>query len=81
MYAVSLDEDNSSGQCWYDCNKNKHGNLSEYRPRLIKRIGLERVEALDKRRLETVKHTIPELIEIKDHYKKEVKRLKKEKGL
>ena len=73
---IALDEDNAAGQCWWDCNKNKHGNLLEYRPRLEKRIGKERLEALDKRRLEVRKYTIPELIELKVIYKDKLKKLK-----
>jgi len=73
--SVALDEDNAHSQCWYDCNKNKHGNLQEYRPRLIKKIGLERVEELDRKARETVKYSIPELIEIKERYKQKVKLL------
>lgn len=73
--AVALDEDNANGQCWYNCNKNKSGNLQEYRPRLIKKIGIERVEALDRKRNDTVKYSIPELIELKEYYKTKIKEL------
>ena len=36
---IRFDLDNIHGQCWYNCNKNRHGNLIEYRKGLIERIG------------------------------------------
>jgi hypothetical protein len=38
--------DNVFGQC-VECNRHKRGNIHEYRINLIKRIGIERVEALN----------------------------------
>ena len=73
---VRFDEDNVMGQCWYNCNKNRHGNLSEYLPRLIVRIGQERYESLLERRKIPRKYTIPELKEMIDEYKRKVKELK-----
>ena len=73
---IALNEDNSHGQCWFNCNKNRHGNLSEYRPRLIKRIGQERVDNIDMLRNGTLKLSIPELIILKEDYKKKIKSLK-----
>jgi hypothetical protein len=67
---LALDEDNAHGQCWYNCNKNKHGNLLEYRPRLIKKIGQERVDALEQRRNGVSKPSIPELKELAAYYNK-----------
>jgi len=72
---LRFDEDNTHGQCVH-CNQHKHGNLNEYRFGLEKRIGKERLEALDKRRLEVRKYTIPELIELKVIYKDKLKKLK-----
>jgi len=40
------DTDNIHGQC-SQCNEKKSGNLTEYRPRLIKKIGLAKVEWLE----------------------------------
>ena len=71
---VRFDEDNVHGQCWYNCNKNKHGNLSEYLPRLIERIGQERFDALTKRRNEPRRYTIPELKELIEDYKQKIKK-------
>ncbi|MAG50026.1 hypothetical protein CL621_00090 [archaeon] len=73
---IALDERNAHGQCWYNCNKNQHGNLHEYRPRLINKIGLKEVELLDKDAQQKVtKYTIPELKELKELYKKKIKEL------
>jgi len=73
---IRFNEDNVHGQCWFNCNKNKHGNLQEYRIGLIRRIGLQKVEALERRRLEPSKYSIPELIEMKVVYKQKLKALK-----
>lgn len=72
---IRFDEDNIFGQCWYNCNKNKSGNLAEYRIGMIERIGIERVKALDERRLIPAHFTIPELKEMKIKYKKKCKEL------
>jgi len=74
---IALDERNAHGQCWYNCNRNKSGNLLEYRPRLIKRIGLKAVEQLDiDAQKKVAKYTIPELIELKKYYKQKIKELR-----
>jgi hypothetical protein len=39
--------DNIHKQCNSNCNNHLSGNIANYRPRLIKRIGLQRVEALE----------------------------------
>lgn len=44
--AVRFDERNVHGQC-SKCNTHLHGNLQEYRAKLIHKIGLEEVEALE----------------------------------
>lgn len=74
---VRFDEDNVHGQCWFNCNKNRHGNLAEYRLRLIERIGKKEVEFLDQRRLKEQHYTIPELILKKQDYKEKIRLLKK----
>ena len=75
---LRFNEDNVHGQCWYNCNKNKHGNVNEYRIRLIEKIGLKRVEQLDKDRHKKLELSIPELIELKVVYKDKLRKLKKE---
>jgi hypothetical protein len=75
---IALDERNAHGQCWYNCNKNKSGNLHEYRPRLIVKIGAEAVEQLDKDAQQLVaKYSIPELKELRAHFKQKTKELLK----
>ncbi len=43
---VRFEEDNVFGQC-IRCNCHLHGNLANYRINLIKRIGIDRVKAVD----------------------------------
>ncbi len=47
----------NSRPCCYRCNVHLHGNLVEFRVRLIEEIGLERVEALEAQRHVQVKLT------------------------
>jgi hypothetical protein len=51
------------------------GNLIPYREALIKKIGLERFEYLESIANDTVKYSIPELIEMKVIYKDKTKQL------
>lgn len=74
---IRFDEDNVHGQCWWNCNKNRHGNLHEYKPRLINKIGQLRYNELEQRRLEGAHYSIPQLIEMIVVYKDRVKSLKK----
>lgn len=71
--ALRFDENNCHAQC-VQCNQFKSGNLSEYRIKLIQKIGIEEVE-----RLETTPNTkrwaIEELKEIIDTYKQKIKEL------
>jgi hypothetical protein len=74
--SVTFDEDNCHSQCWYNCNSKLSGNLIEYRVGLIKKIGLERLQLLEKRarqHKQWTKHEIQELIII---YKQKIKELK-----
>lgn len=73
--SVTFNEDNLHGQCWYNCNSSKSGNLAEYRLGLIQRIGLERVEKLELESRKTRKFTKDELKEIMAIYKKKCKEL------
>lgn len=73
---LRFNEDNVHKQCSFTCNKNKSGNLLEYRPALIKKIGLERVLWLDENRHKLLDITIPELIEQIKIYKLKIKQLK-----
>jgi len=63
-------EDNCHAQC-VKCNQWKAGNAVDYRIRLIERIGLEKVEALETEN-NPHKWTREELIEIKALYKRKL---------
>jgi hypothetical protein len=76
-YNVRFNEDNVHGQCSRPCNKDKSGNLIEYRNGLINRIGIERLEKLDLIANETRKFTIEEVKEIIEKYKNLNKNIKK----
>lgn len=71
---LRFNEDNIHGQC-VRCNRDLHGNLTEYRPRLIERIGEERMQALDEIRHEVFKPSIPEIIFQIADYKARVKKM------
>lgn len=55
--------DNIHGQC-VDCNHFKSGNLLEYRISLVQKIGVERVEWLEKHRKDIKKWTREELQDV-----------------
>lgn len=65
--------------CWLQCrqcNLYQHGSPISYRINLIKRIGLEAVEELEKEH-PPLKLTIPEIIELKAKYRAMARELKK----
>lgn len=68
--------DNVHGQC-VKCNQWLSGNAVDYRIRLVARIGLARVEALEADN-EVRKFTADQLREIRDTYRAKTKALKKE---
>lgn len=68
--------DNLHKQCNFHCNSQLSGNIQNYRPALIAKIGMERYEALMNNN-ESRKFSIEELIEINDEYKRKLKELKK----
>lgn len=57
------------------CNQHKSGNIVPYRVELIKRIGIETVEAIENNH-ERRRFSIEELKGIRDYYRLELKRLK-----
>lgn len=67
-------EDNVHGQC-VECNQHLHGNQAEYLLRLPDRIGKASYQRLLEARGMNVKHSIPELQEMIERYKKKVKSL------
>lgn len=75
--SVRFDEDNVHKQCSNNCNVHLSANIHEYQPRLIKKIGLERFEALEYRARNTsLKISIPEIQEKIKEYKEKIKQLK-----
>lgn len=66
-------ESNAHGQC-KRCNRYLSGNVTEYRPRLIARIGLAAVEALEADQ-EPRRWTVDELIAIKTLYRAKLRAL------
>lgn len=73
MPALRFDELNVHKQC-VPCNQHKGGNVIEYRIGLIARIGVAKVEALE-RDYEARKYTIEDAQNIKAHYKQKLKEL------
>lgn len=72
---LRFDEDNVHGQC-VRCNQHLHGNLIDYRIRLIQRIGQDVVDRLEGP--QKPKHyTIDQLKGLKTYYKEKTKQLKK----
>ncbi len=72
---LRFNEDNVHKQCNKACNMMLRGNLLEYRPALIKKIGIERVEALDNTRHLELRLSIPEIKELIIIYKQKLKQL------
>jgi hypothetical protein len=73
--AIRFHEDNVHGQCVH-CNRDKHGNLLEYREGLIKRIGMIRfLELEDLKFTKTSKYSIDELKDLIKFYKLKIKQL------
>lgn len=79
--AVTIDEDNVHKQC-SQCNQHEGGNIHAYRPALIRKIGKDRFDELDRKAHQTeLKLSVPEIKELIAHYKKKVKELKKSLSL
>ena len=66
-------------QCNHSCNLQKSGNIENYRPVLIKKIGLQQVEWLEGKH-EQQNLTIDDVKEIKVYYKEQLKILKTVEG-
>lgn len=67
-------QDNAHKQCSY-CNDQLKGNLMEYRPRLLKKIGIENVEYLELLSAQAKKHVFSnvELLRTANLYKDKIK--------
>jgi len=72
---LAVNEDNCHKQRARPCNKDKSGNQAAYRIRLIDKIGLERVEALENCHNRD-KLTIEQIQEKTKYYKQRVKEYK-----
>ena len=70
---LRFNEDNVHGQCWYNCNKNKHGNIAEYTPNLIDKIGIDRYNELLNNRNKPLMMSIPEIRNLIFFYKDKIK--------
>lgn len=77
---LRFNEDNAHKQCNRRCNQALSGNIIEYRPRLIAKIGLQRVEALE-RDNGTKSWTREELASIRAHYRQLICAFKEGDGL
>ena len=73
---LRFDPDNCHKQCVNYCNKNLSGNIVEYTPNLIRKIGQKRFNELEDRRHTLLKITIPEIIEEISRYKQLIKDIK-----
>ncbi len=67
-------EDNCHGQCWYNCNSNKSGNIVEMRKGMVDRIGEERVLWIEGPH-EPQNLTLEDIRDICDYYKEKLKLL------
>ena len=72
---LRFNEDNCHAQC-ESCNSYKSGNIVEYRIRLSRKIGTERLEALESNN-EIHKYTVEEAKEIKQKYREKLKSMRK----
>lgn len=72
---LRFNEDNVHKQCSNYCNKNMHGNYHAYRFWLIERIGLERLDELDRLKNIPLKLSIEETKELKQKYSQLIKKL------
>jgi len=75
---LRFNEDNCHKQC-VACNQHKSGNAVEYRIRLVKRIGTERVEALENNNA-PVKWSVEDARNIKAQYQEKIKQHRIHKG-
>lgn len=72
---LRFNPDNCHKSC-SQCNKENSGLIGEYRIGLVKKIGLEKVEALENNH-EIKRWDVEELRELRDHWKSECQKLEK----
>ena len=73
---LRFNEDNTHKQC-SACNNHLSGNILEYRLGLIEKIGLERVEFLERKDHPPLKLSVEEIKDLIKAYKAKVKELKR----
>lgn len=73
-WSVRFHLDNIWGQCVH-CNRDRHGNLIEYRIKLLQRIGQDRLTSLQDQAHHTRKFTKHELEEISKKFKQMIKEI------
>lgn len=71
---LRFNEDNVHKQCSV-CNNHKSGNVIEYRIHLVRKIGVQRVEFLERNNHPPLKLSIEEIQEMKRTYKAKIKEL------
>jgi len=74
---VRFNEFNVNAQCSRPCNKDKSGDINNYRLSFIERYGIDKLNELDLKAKIEKKWTIEELQEINTIYKEKLKELKK----
>lgn len=75
-----FNEENVNAGC-PPCNMYQNGNLEAYEAHLIREYGDSIIDKLTMLKTTVMKFAPYEIEEMTDHYRREVKRLKKEKGL
>ncbi|WP_289394411.1 recombination protein NinG [Mannheimia haemolytica] len=73
---LRFNEDNCHSQC-VPCNRHLHGNIVNYRVNLIEKIGLERVEFLERKDHPPLKLTIEQIKDLIKVYKAKCKELER----
>lgn len=73
--SLRFEPDNVHLSCVH-CNQHLSGNIHEYRPRLIKKIGAARVKWLDDHAHDKFEITIDEIKELIKEYRQKIKNLK-----
>jgi len=73
--SLRFDERNVHAQCVH-CNRDKHGNVHEYRIGLIQRVGIDIVNDLEKNRHVPSHLSTPEIIDFIELYKIKIKKMK-----
>lgn len=76
--ALRYDEQNIHKQC-LQCNMHKSSNSLEYRPRLVKKIGIEEVERIENHNVRA-RFRSEDYLRIIEYYKGKIKQLNSERG-